>query len=245
MKIFNQNDYRSVPYPSPSLPDATLASGGCGVVSMMMVLANMAGVTQTAKQAADYAIKVGARVVGGTDMTALAKAVCRDYGFEYFATNEEERLLRHLRTTGFAIANVGGDRPGWTGVYSSSGHYIVLCAVAGDKVLVLDPGYYKGKYGLPGRKGKATDNGDGSSWCSLDVIAQDTLNRTPNYYLFTKEGFEMAAFLDTQGHWAEKAIEKAAAKGIIKGKEDGLFHPDDTLTRAEFVAVLDRLGLLS
>lgn len=244
MTLFNQNDYANVPYPSPVLPGATLMTGGCGVVSMMMILANMGGIELSAKEAADYAISVGARVSGGTDMLALSKAVCRDYGFEFFATSDEDTMLRHLKNSGFAIANVGGDRTGWTGVYANGGHYIVLCGAFDDTVNVLDPGYYPGKYHKAGRTGKVSDNGDGSSSCPVSVMAQDTYARTPAYYLFTKEGFEMAQFTDTQGHWAETSIEKAAEKGLVNGKEDGLFHPDDQLTRAEFVTVLDRLGLL-
>lgn len=45
-------------------------------------------------------------------------------------------------------------------------------------------------------------------------------------------------------HVSQPAIEALAARGIIKGKDDGLFHPDDTMTRAEFAAIVVRaLGL--
>ena len=49
---------------------------------------------------------------------------------------------------------------------------------------------------------------------------------------------------DISGHWAEKSIKKAKTKAIMKGYPDGSFKPDQDLTRAEFVTVLDRLGLL-
>ncbi|MGB9791054.1 MAG: S-layer homology domain-containing protein, partial [Thermacetogeniaceae bacterium] len=48
-----------------------------------------------------------------------------------------------------------------------------------------------------------------------------------------------AAFSDTKGHWAEAAIEQAAEAGYIRGYPDGTFHPDQRVTRAEFVAVLN------
>ena len=54
----------------------------------------------------------------------------------------------------------------------------------------------------------------------------------------------MAKFLDTEGHWAETSIDKAAEKGIVKGYEDGSFKPNESLTRAQLCAILDRLGLL-
>lgn len=56
--------------------------------------------------------------------------------------------------------------------------------------------------------------------------------------------FKMAKFLDTEGHWAETSIDKAAEKGIVKGYEDGSFKPNESLTRAQLCAILDRLGLL-
>ena len=54
----------------------------------------------------------------------------------------------------------------------------------------------------------------------------------------------MARFIDTEGHWAEKSIEKAADKGAVSGFEDGSFQPDANVTRAQLCSILDRLGLL-
>jgi len=51
-------------------------------------------------------------------------------------------------------------------------------------------------------------------------------------------------FADVQNHWAKQYIEFIADKGIIKGKAQGIFAPDDNVTRAEFTAMLVRfLGL--
>ncbi|MDL2273899.1 S-layer homology domain-containing protein [Oscillospiraceae bacterium OttesenSCG-928-G22] len=48
------------------------------------------------------------------------------------------------------------------------------------------------------------------------------------------------AFTDTADHWAEGAIEAWAARGVLKGS-DGLFRPNDPITRAELAAVLNRV----
>ncbi|ADL07272.1 S-layer homology domain-containing protein [Thermosediminibacter oceani] len=48
-------------------------------------------------------------------------------------------------------------------------------------------------------------------------------------------------FNDIENHWARTYIEFIASKGIIKGKADGLFAPEDRVTRAEFTAMLVRL----
>lgn len=52
-----------------------------------------------------------------------------------------------------------------------------------------------------------------------------------------KVEYYMASFKDTQGHWAEKHIEKLKKAGIVNGHADGTFRPDEPITRAE-VAVM-------
>ena len=47
-------------------------------------------------------------------------------------------------------------------------------------------------------------------------------------------------FEDAKGHWAEEAIQALAEKGVIHGYPDGLVHPDEIITRAEFAALVAR-----
>ncbi len=48
-------------------------------------------------------------------------------------------------------------------------------------------------------------------------------------------------FTDTKGHWAESYIEKAATLGWIKGYADGTFKPDQYITRAEAMTLINRV----
>ncbi|WP_027088001.1 S-layer homology domain-containing protein [Cohnella panacarvi] len=48
------------------------------------------------------------------------------------------------------------------------------------------------------------------------------------------------AVSDVQGHWAEKQLEKWIGKEWIKGYGDGSFKPDGSITRAEFMALVNR-----
>lgn len=50
----------------------------------------------------------------------------------------------------------------------------------------------------------------------------------------------MAAFRDTAGHWAEKTLMEWQEQGLIDGYSDGGFHPNASVTRAEFVKLLNR-----
>ena len=51
-------------------------------------------------------------------------------------------------------------------------------------------------------------------------------------------GGELApGFIDTFGHWAEGYINAIAAQGIVQGKGDGIFAPDDNISRAELLKI--------
>ena len=49
------------------------------------------------------------------------------------------------------------------------------------------------------------------------------------------------SFFDIHGHWAETFIEHAAALGWVNGYIDGTFHPNATITRAEAMAMINRV----
>ncbi|MGI5824825.1 MAG: S-layer homology domain-containing protein [Bacillota bacterium] len=48
-------------------------------------------------------------------------------------------------------------------------------------------------------------------------------------------------FTDLSGHWAKKDIEHAAALGWIMGYEDGTFRPNQYITRAEAMTMINRV----
>ncbi|CEP50488.1 glucan endo-1 [[Clostridium] sordellii] len=67
---------------------------------------------------------------------------------------------------------------------------------------------------------------------SQGATASKTINIT------VKEKIE---FNDTQGHWAEKTINLFVEKGFINGYDDKTFKPDNSMTRAEFVKVVNNV----
>ena len=50
----------------------------------------------------------------------------------------------------------------------------------------------------------------------------------------------VAASPDSKGHWAESAIEQLVDLGAVSGLPDGTFRPDLTVTRAEFVSMVNK-----
>jgi hypothetical protein len=52
---------------------------------------------------------------------------------------------------------------------------------------------------------------------------------------------ETAPFTDIQGHWAELEISIAYANDLVEGYPDGTFRPDQVITRAEAMTIMNRL----
>ena len=48
-------------------------------------------------------------------------------------------------------------------------------------------------------------------------------------------------FTDVSNHWAEAEIHEAAAHGWIRGYNDGTFKPDQFITRAEAMTMINRV----
>ena len=53
--------------------------------------------------------------------------------------------------------------------------------------------------------------------------------------------FESNSFSDVDGHWANKYINSSAKKGWVNGYPDGSFKPDQYITRAEFVTLVNNV----
>lgn len=51
----------------------------------------------------------------------------------------------------------------------------------------------------------------------------------------------IASFADTSGHWAETYIKQGVVLGWVAGYEDGTFKPDQYITRAEAMAIFNRV----
>ena len=62
-----------------------------------------------------------------------------------------------------------------------------------------------------------------------------------NFYTFAVAGIH-PGFSDTTGHYAESIIKDWMEAGNISGFPDGTFRPQESVTRAEFVALLNRVN---
>jgi hypothetical protein len=178
---YNQLKYASVPYPAPGYEKATVKSSGCGPTSLAMIVEGLTGESFPPPDAAAFAIACGARVSGGTNMGKLSQAGAEKFGLTLSRTSDEASLIAALKGGSWAIANVGGNRDGYTGLFSNGGHYVVCRGLCADgRIIVWDPGYYSGKFNVAGRKGKVEVCGN-DCYVSAENLALDAANRNPRY----------------------------------------------------------------
>lgn len=79
----------------------------------------------------------------------------------------------------------------------------------------------------------------------LSVVALDTSTGAMKDLSVPIDAFATAStsavFNDISGNWAEKFIDDLARRNIIKGYEDGGFHPDETINRAELMVIIAQM----
>ena len=190
MSIFYcQLDYEHVPYLSPmGAGNGNISNNGCGVCSASMVIENMLGVSFPPEVAAKLAKMCGAREVYGTDLYAFSPVLAAQFNLKMTETESVEEALRFLQEKrGMVIANVRGDRPddGYIGVFSDSGHYVVIAEAEGTTVKVWDPMYKLGsdRFEKEGRKAKVRLDGT-DAYADMSVFHEDCKERP--FFLFEK-----------------------------------------------------------
>ncbi|MBY0115275.1 S-layer homology domain-containing protein [Paenibacillus xylanexedens] len=72
------------------------------------------------------------------------------------------------------------------------------------------------------------------------VSSGESTQSTPNLSAETGENDKnvLDHFIDISGHWAESSILNAIKQGIVSGYPDGMFYPDNQVTRAEFLKLI-------
>ena len=192
MKYLNQLEYPNIPYATDmSTPDSrvhglSITEAGCGLCCLAMMVDQLTMKSITLKKLISLSAKYKANLHPGTDLKILGPQVAKLFDLDFSTTNSIQTAIRHLKNGGSVIANVGGDRDGYTGVFSHGGHYILLLSADKDSVCVLDPSLMEGKFEEPGRQGKVRVDGC-FSYCAPEVLAKDTDNRNPGFYLFSRK----------------------------------------------------------
>lgn len=236
-KYYNQNDYENIPYPRPSNSKSNVKTGGCGVVCASMIVENLTGKSFSPVESASYSLKNGARDDYGTNLLILGKAISNDFGLDYSTTNSIDDLWGHLKSGGMAVANVGGDYGNYKGVFSDGGHFIVVAGInEGGNLIILDPGYYQGKFEINNRYGKVEYSNYPELYVNVNILDTDCKIKATRYYLFSDSiktlvnSVSSKIGLSSPSYWLD----------VLKGK----IVVKTEYVKTVFKYILDKIGVL-
>ncbi|QTB23914.1 S-layer homology domain-containing protein [Lysinibacillus sphaericus] len=86
-------------------------------------------------------------------------------------------------------------------------------------------------------------NGDiyGNFRASDNITRAEMATIVANFKQLHIEENQNITFKDTKGHWAQWIIEAIRAAGIINGQSDGSFAPNEPVTRAQAIVMMNRM----
>lgn len=151
------NRWANHPYPSSTLPGATIGSGGCGATSAAMVVSMLKEIILP-PDIGDMFLKDGIRVIGGTSNKAFDSYLTDRYGLVMNKKWKLDEAIECLKRGGLVVTRCLASRGT---LFTSGGHFIVLVGwnESNRTIEVFDPYLYSTKFTTGFRKGKATISG--------------------------------------------------------------------------------------
>lgn len=179
VKFQTEEKYKSIRY-----GQGTIYSSACGPASLCNALQVLGIADISIPTMCQLAVSCGARVDGGTVMTTLLQSAAPKYHFTYRTTSKNAELLAHLNAGGVAILHNGSAYK----LFSNSGHFVMAAAASGQTITVLDSYWYSGKYTASSiRRNYVSVVGKGVVKTSLTQCGKATIDRSPSYYLISRE----------------------------------------------------------
>lgn len=239
VKFQTEQAYKSIKY-----GQGTIYSSACGPASLCNAL-NVLGIADVSiPTMCNLAVSCGARVQGGTLMAPLLKAAAPKYHFAYRTTSKNAELLAHLKAGGAAILHAGSAYQ----LFSNSGHFVTAVAASGQTITVLDSYWYSGKYTASSiRRNYVSVVSKGVVKTSLTQCGKATIDRSPSYYLISREDEEEDTMkyyqtLDDIPEYYRDAVQKLVEKGAIEGTGEGKLNVSEDFCRT--MTVLNSCGIL-
>lgn len=178
---YNQADSRwaNHPYPSKTLPKATIKSGGCGATCAAMVVSSCRETIRPDKMG-DISRANGYRANSGTAWE-LFEYVAKRWNFKTRTVKSSYEALQACKDGYFVVILCGN------GLWTTGGHYILAVGAKNNKIEIYDPYLYNGKFNRYDRKGKVELKGN-SCWVQIDTFKKYSNAR--NFFAYKMEESE-------------------------------------------------------
>ena len=205
LTYYSQADSRwaSKLYTSTSNKSQTMKSSACGPTSAAMIVSSAKGAILPTTMAS-LSVDNGYRTANSGTAWAFYPFVADYFGFkEYHTTSNFNTAMNYLKQKNavgtskyYIICSCG------SGLFTSSGHYIVLTSLDGNTIQVLDPYLYNGKFTTASRK-KANVTVKGTSAYVSKTNFEKYAN-AKNFWIFSND----------KGNEQKKAEKKRETKKV-------------------------------
>ena len=196
MKYLNQLEYRHIPYRTrvkmdveESKKNTTVASSGCGICSICMMIDLLTDTTLDIEECIKISESCVANHAAGTDMSILAPVIAEKFNLDYKPSYDYAEAVAHLQRGGQIVAHMGIPEGQTLGLFTKGGHYICLVGTDGENFCILDPSYTPEKFTIPERAGRINTDHAPYLYCHKDVVHSETRRNRPfKYHLFARKG---------------------------------------------------------
>ena len=195
MRYVNQLEYPHLLYPTKikkaDVPEekkkTTVKSSGCGLCCVCMTVDLLTDKSLDIEECVCISEKCGANHGVGTDMSMLGPVIAEKFGLSYSKTNDLNKAIAHLRNGGTVIAHVGIPEGAPIGLFTKSGHYILLASTDGEEFCILDPSWSPEKYKIPERAGRVNEDNYPYLYCDVRTVDSETKPGKTKYHLFARK----------------------------------------------------------
>ena len=189
LTYYNQADSRwaKTPYTSSKNKTQTIKSSGCGPTSAAMVVSSSKGAILPATMAKLF-VDNGYRTKSNGTAWSAWSFVADYFNFnEYATTSNVDKALNYLKkdknkdgvSDYFIVTSCN------YGLFTTSGHYIVLVGYNGGTISVYDPYSYIGKFDTPSRKVAGAKLSGNTVFVSKKNFKK--YGNTVNYWVFSND----------------------------------------------------------
>lgn len=189
LTYYNQADSRwaKAPYTSSKNKTQTIKSSGCGPTSAAMVVSSSKGAILPATMAKLF-VDNGYRTKSNGTAWSAWSFVADYFNFKKYATTSNiDKALNYLKkdknkdgvSDYFIVASCN------YGLFTTSGHYIVLVGYNSGSISVYDPYSYVGKFNTPSRKAAGAKLSGNTVFVSEKNFKK--YGNTVNYWVFSND----------------------------------------------------------
>ena len=194
MKYINQLGYAHIPYPTrmedpayaPNGKPTTVRSSGCGLCSVCMGINMITDANVDITEITRISMECSANHLSGTDMNVLGPVIAEKFGVEYSKTDDTKEAIEHLRRGGVIVVHVGIPEGKEIGLFTVSGHYMLIISTDGEEFCFLDPSYTPEKFTIPERVGKVNIANAPYLYCGVHTMEAEKKPNRIRYHMFNR-----------------------------------------------------------